>query len=90
MSTINMKLFGLNLSGRPLGIQVFKIISKDHDPIYELDFEGVISIGSSFADEVVAKLAKKNGGEIKILNSSRIIDKCLKEVSRDMNFELVY
>ena len=89
MSIIKLKKYGLNLAGRPLGIKTFSIIINEYQPPFELDFEGVNSIGSSFADEVIAKLADLNNGKIKILNSSRIINKCLNDVAEDKQFELI-
>lgn len=88
MSTVSLKKFGLNLSGRPLGISSFPIILAEHQPPFELDFEGVYSIGSSFADEVVAKLAELNGGNIRILNSTNVINKCLRDVAKEKRFTL--
>jgi len=90
MSIIKLKEFGLNLSGRPQGIQAFNIIIGKYDEPFELDFEKVFSIGSSFADEVVAKLAKKNGGSIIVYNSLRVVNKCLDGVAKDKGFKLVY
>lgn len=89
MSIVDLKRFGLNLAGRPLGIKTFPIIQKEYSAPYELDFEGVFSIGSSFADEVVAKLASLNQGVIKIHNSNSVIDKCLTDVSREQGFEII-
>lgn len=61
MSLVNLKRFGINLAGRPLGIQSFPIIIKEYEKPFDLDFQDVFSIGSSFADEVVARLAEMNG-----------------------------
>lgn len=88
MSMVNLKKFGLNLSGRPLGISSFTIILAENTAPYELDFNGVFSIGSSFADEVVAKLAELNGGKIKVVNSNNVINKCLKDVAQEKGFVL--
>lgn len=90
MSRIELKKYGMNLSGRPLGMSTFKIIISEFKPPFELDFAGVLSIGSSFADEVVAKLAELNQGEIKVDNANRIIKKCLEDVSLDKKFEIIY
>lgn len=86
MNLVNLKRFGLNLSGRPLGISSLPVILAEYEAPYELDFDGVFSIGSSFADEVVAKLAELNGGSIKIVNSTNVINKCLKDVSKEKGF----
>ncbi len=90
MSVVDLKKFGLNLSGRPLGIQAFGIIVKNYSAPFELDFSEVFSVGSSFADEVVAKLAAINGGSISIINSNRIINKCLQGVAQEKKFELIF
>lgn len=89
MSVVMLKKFGMNLSGRPLGISTFPIIVSQHEAPFELDFSEVFSIGSSFADEVVAKLAELNGGEIKIINSSNVVNKCLKDVAKEKGFKLI-
>lgn len=90
MSVVELKRFGINLSGRPLGIRTFPIIVGDYERPYELDFNGVFSMGSSFADEVVATLAELNGGEIKILNSSNVLNKCLHDVAKEKGFKLIF
>jgi hypothetical protein len=88
MNIVKLKDFGLNLSGRPLGIQAYGIIIKKYQKPFELDFVEVFSIGSSFADEVVAKLADLNGGTIAIHNCVRVARKCLEEVAKDKGFQL--
>jgi hypothetical protein len=90
MSIIPLKRFGINLSGRPLGMSSLTVILQDYQAPYTLDFKEVFSIGSSFADEVVAKLAELNGGEIQILNSSTVINKCLKDVAKEKGFKLTF
>ncbi len=90
MTIVELKKYGINLSGRALGIKTYPIILDEYKPPYDLDFNGVFSMGSSFADEVVAKLAKLNNGKIKILNSNTVINKCLKDVSKDKEFELIF
>jgi hypothetical protein len=89
MSIVNLSRFGLNLSGRALGISTFPLIIKEYKTPYELDFDGVNSIGSSFADEVVVKLAELNGGEIVIRNSKSVINKCLNDVAKEYKIKLV-
>jgi hypothetical protein len=90
MNIVNLSRFGLNLSGRPLGITAYPIVLKEYEPPYELDFKDVNSIGSSFADEVVAKLAVLNGGQIVIHNSKNVISKCLNDVAKEHKFKLIF
>lgn len=90
MSVVLLNKFGLNLAGRALGIKTFPIIVKEYEAPYELDFNEVFSIGSSFADEVVAKLAKLNEGEIKVFNSNSVIRKCLNDVADEQGFRVLF
>ena len=90
MSLVKLRKYGMNLSGRPLGISTFSIIAKEFQAPYELDLEGVVSMGSSFADEVVAKLAKMNKESITIFNSNPIVRKCLDDVAKDKKFQILY
>jgi hypothetical protein len=90
MNLVQLRRFGLNLTGRPLGIQTLPIILKEYARPFDLDFSGVFSIGSSFADEVVAKLAEMNGGQIKIYNSTNVIKKCLRDVATEKMFDLEF
>ena len=89
MNIVNLSRFGLNLSGRALGISAFPIIINECQSPYELDFANVNSLGSSFADEVVVKLAELNGGEIVIHNSKSIINKCLNDVAKEFKIKLI-
>lgn len=86
---VNLKRFGINLSGRPLGVSTYPIIVKDYVAPFELDFMDVNSVGSSFADEVVAKLAKLNGGKIIVRNCKNVVLKCLNDVAEEHKFELI-
>jgi len=89
MILVNLKRFGINLSSRPLGISTYPIILKEYEPPYELDFRDVNSVGSSFADEVVANLAKLNGGKIVVHNCKNVVLKCLNDVAEEHKFELI-
>lgn len=80
-----MKKYGIVLTGREFGIDVMKTLSTDvssQDEIV-LDFKGVASLGSSFADEVVVPLANLKSGTIKIKNLSVSVKNCLIEVAKD-------
>lgn len=90
MGLVKLNDYGLNLSGRPLGIQSYTVIVNKYEKPFDLDFSNVFSVGSSFADEVVAKLAILNEGEIKIINANNIIKKCLNDVSKEKKFIVTY
>lgn len=89
MSIVKLRRFGINLSGRPLGISSLPIILSEYEAPFELDFAEVNSIGSSFADEVLVKLAELNGGQIVIHNSKKVINKCLHDVAEENSIKLI-
>ncbi len=91
MSQIPLKNYGLNLTGRGLGISTLQTIQSNYAAPYELDFKDVYSIGSSFADEVVVPLARLNGTDhIKIINANSIIKKCLRDVADEFKIVLEF
>ena len=88
---IEMKKYGLVLTGREFGIDVMKnllieISSKDD---IVLDFKGVASVGSSFADEVLAPIANLKNGQVRIKNLTAPVKSCLDGVARDSSIELI-
>ncbi|MBI4370910.1 MAG: DUF4325 domain-containing protein [Elusimicrobia bacterium] len=53
-----------------------------------LDFEGTIALGSSFGDEVVPVIAKKQGGKISVFNPNAAVWTCLTQLARDHQIEI--
>lgn len=90
MSLINLYEFGLNLSGRPVGKSSYSVIRNNNEGPYELDFTRVMSVGSSFSDEVVGKLANDNGGSIVVINANRVIRKCLDNLKVEKGIDIEY
>ena len=80
---IKLKKYGSILTGRPFGQKVMEEL----EPLLEypvvLDFEGAISMGSSFGDEVVSKIAQRQSGEIEVMNANKVIWSCLDRLAED-------
>lgn len=91
MNTIvKMITFGSDLSGREFGKSAFnEIIQKNAVPM-TLNFTNISSIGSSFADEVVAEIARLQKSKITILNANRVVKSCLNDVASDKGFLIDY
>lgn len=85
MTTVPMNKFGRTLTDRPDGQKAFSSICNEYEPPYQLDFKGVISMGSSFGDEVVIKLAKLQNNNIEILNVNDGVRACIKRVVEGTN-----
>lgn len=87
---IEMKKYGIVLTGREFGIDVMKNLIREINNKDEilLDFKGVASVGSSFADEVLVPVANLRNGKVKIKNLSTPVRSCLVDVARDNSISL--
>ena len=88
MTTISMIRFGRTLTDRPDGQKAFAAIISESAPPYCLDFKGVMSIGSSFGDEVIVKLAERQGNTIGVQNVNDGIRSCIKRVVEGTSVEV--
>lgn len=77
MTTIKLKEFGAILTGRDFGKSTYRTLTEKHKPPFELDLEGVFSMGSSFGDEVIPPMARLQGNQITILNASKVVRACI-------------
>lgn len=92
MKDIELKMmkYGRTLTDRADGKRAYKeILSMNEFPTI-LNFKDVISLGSSFGDETVAKIAIANGGTIKIVNANKAIQACLSNIEEDFNIKIEY
>ncbi len=88
-TTIAMAQFGRTLTDRPYGKRAAETILRDYTFPVTLDFKGVISLGSSFGDEIATAIGPKQEGRIPVLNINGAIRACLEKVATDTNVELV-
>lgn len=87
---IDMKKYGLVLTGREFGADIMTNLDKEitlEDEIV-LDFKGVVAVGSSFADEVIAPIALKQNKKVKVKNLTPSVRSCLVDVARDNEIEI--
>ena len=89
MNTIKLNTYGSILTGREFGKHVLmSLISKMKYPL-AFDFQGVISMGSSFGDEVIPYVAHKQNEEIIIYNANKSIWDVLNEIAEEFNIKFV-
>lgn len=72
---IELKKFGTTLSSRPAGKEAFlafqpRLREADPDETLEVDFDGVIVLGPSWADEFITPLLENHKGKILFRNTS--------------------
>jgi anti-anti-sigma regulatory factor len=90
MNEIMMKIYGIDLTGREYGQKSYKELHEKLKSEVLLNFSGVSSIGSSFADEFVGEIAKLQNDHIKIANANRVIKSCLNDVATEKDFVIEY
>ena len=84
---IEVKKFGEKLISRPAGREAFLAMSAylikdlDKNELIELDFDDVLVLTPSWADEVITKLAKKFKN-IKLINADNITVKASLDTLR--------
>ncbi len=70
---IQLSKFGRVLSSRPAGAEAFNALRPQfdpHDKKVEIDFEGVLSLAPSWADEFFTKMKDWSGTELTFLPSN--------------------
>ncbi len=90
MTNVAMKEFGKTLTDRADGKMTVAAILKKYSLPIRLDFTGVIALGSSFGDEVVLKIAEKQGGYLHIAGANGIIKNSLLRIVEDTSIELFF
>ena len=81
MSQIKMSRFGVILTGRDFGQR--SLLEMEAEGPVTLDFSGTMSLGSSFGDETVVVLARKQGGKIVAVNANAAVRACLQKLAQD-------
>lgn len=89
MNTVKMIQFGPFLTGRDFGQKTMKDLEPQLRHPVALDFSGTISLGSSFGDEILPNIAKKQGGKITVINPNKAVWDCLTRIAAESKFELL-
>ena len=83
MSQVSMSRFGAILTGRDFGQKAMRELEAEIEYPVVLDFSDTMSLGSSFGDETVVVLAKKQGGKISVINPNAAVGACLQKLGQD-------
>jgi len=86
MKTLNMASFGSVLTGREFGKENLKKLDLN-SPVM-LDFSGVNTLGSSYADEILIPIARKQKNLISIKNANSVVWGCIQDAARDGDFKV--
>lgn len=83
MKILDMNKYGSIFTGREFCQDLIKLIQKENSFPVALNFEGVISISASFADEVLVPIAKNQSNTLEIYNASNPVWACILDVALD-------
>ncbi len=83
MNTILMRQFGTTLTDRADGKKTFEEIFRTSTFPVALDFSGVVSLGSSFGDEVILKVAERQENKLAILHANHVIQNAVRRSIED-------
>ena len=78
-----MNQFGSILTGRDFAKRLMTELVRTLKYPVLLDFSDVISLGSSFGDEIVPVIAKQQGGKVVVINANKAIWECLNQIAED-------
>ena len=90
MNTVLMIEFGETLTDRADGKKAFAEIMRKNELPMELDFTGVISLGSSFGDEVILNLAKEQSNQVTIKNTNKVIKNSVRRIVEERNIDVLF
>jgi anti-anti-sigma regulatory factor len=90
MNTVLMNQFGSTLTDREDGKKVFQQIAEKYSFPVILDFQGVVSLGSSFGEEIILKIAPLQNNEITICNTNDVIKNSVKRIVEDVKIDVTF
>jgi hypothetical protein len=90
MKTIELNQFGSTLTDRADGKKALAAIMGQTTPPIALDFAGVISLGSSFGDEIIPKLAANQDNAMVILNANGVIQNSIRRITEDTPIHITF
>jgi len=90
MSTVAMNQFGSTLTDRADGKKAFREIFEKYRLPVTLDFKGVVSLGSSFGEEVILKIGPLQNNEITILNTNSVMKNSIRRIIEDTDIIVIF
>jgi hypothetical protein len=89
METISLQKYGPILTGRPFGKQISEELLRQipHGNV-EFDFGKIISLGSSFGEEVVVPFARRQNNNITVRSANVAVKRCLELIAKDFSLQI--
>lgn len=83
-----MRKYGTILTGRDFGKQIMEELALKLEYPVELDFREVISLGSSFGDEVIPVIAHKQNGQLTVIGPNKAVWNCLSQIAEEHKIQI--
>lgn len=83
-----MSQYGTILTGREFGKQTIGELSSTLEYPVELDFRGVTALGSSFGDEVVPVIAKRQENQLTVIGPNKAVWDCLLQIAEENKIQI--
>ncbi|MDP6630310.1 MAG: hypothetical protein QGH42_07965 [Kiritimatiellia bacterium] len=90
MTNVKMSQFGSTLTDREDGKRAALSILERTPPPVQLDFAGVVALGSSFGEEVVRSIAKNQNDTVAIVNASNVVRNSLYRIAEGTSIHLSF
>jgi len=87
MNILKLNKYGSVLTGREFGKDTMLRLVIDYPVV--VDFDGVNVLGSSYADEVLKPIAKKQSNSLTVRKATSPVLACIKDVASDAGFEII-
>ncbi len=90
MNIVEMIQFGSTLTDRADGKKALNSITDRYSLPVRLNFANVVSLGSSFGDEVILPLAEKQNRKIIILKANNVIKNSIRRIVEERSVEISF
>ncbi len=90
MSTVQMSQFGSTLTDRADGKKAFLEITEKYTLPVVLDFEGVVSLGSSFGDEIILRIAPLQKKAVTVNNTNNVMKNSVRRIVEDTGINIIF
>lgn len=83
MTIIELSKYGEVLTGREFGKTVTQTLLERVEFPVALDFNGVVSMGSSFGEELLPAIAAKQGGAVRVRRVNIVVRNCIAGIEKE-------
>jgi anti-anti-sigma regulatory factor len=90
MNKVKLQIYGRFLTDRDDGVKIRKEILQKYELPVALDFTEIVSMGSSFGDEVVAEIALLQKNKITLIGCNQQIKNCIALVQEDSGIQVTF